>query len=134
MEERGEIVVNMIMAADGTHLISHNRHDYKEYRCVIEGKEYYCMLDGGDDYLRRGGTYTEKSLYEGDDFEAIRLFLCRGGRGKDSKSSLRYTALCDIEYDWLEALIEYEEHLRPDNRFLKYYKKEKEYRDAKNKN
>lgn len=128
MEERGEIVVNMIMAMDGTHLISHNRYDYKEYRCTIEGTEYYCMLDGGADYLRRGGDYVDKTLYEGDDFKTIRRFLCRGGRGKGRTSPLKYTPLCDIDDDWLETLIEYEEEYRPDNKYLKYYKEEQQYR------
>lgn len=123
-----EILVNMIMAMDGTILISHHRWDYKTYTCMVDGMMYECMVDGGQDYLRRGGNYTEMSLYTGDDFKVIRMFLCRGGRGEDGTDPLTYTPLFKINDDWLDNLIKYEQENRPDNKFLPYYIEEKKFR------
>lgn len=126
MEKR--ILVNAIMAMDGTILQSHHRHDYKSYTCVIEEVEYTCSVDGGYDYLKRNGKYTEMSLFEGDAFAAVRLLLCRGGRGKESKDPITYIPLCKINDEWLDALIEYEDKNRPKNMFLPYYIMEKIFR------
>jgi hypothetical protein len=122
---KAKIVVNAIMAMDGTILQSHYRHDYKDYQCVVEDKVYNCSIDGGYDYLARSGKFTEMSLFEDSDFLIIRRFLCRGGRGEDSKQPLQYIPLFRINDEWLVALIEY---VDKNNRFLKYYQMEKEYR------
>lgn len=93
----------------------------------------WSMVDGGPHpYGRRGGVYTEMSVYSDDPYEVIRRFVCRGGRGKDSKEHLTWTPLCRINNPWLEALIEYEGNRNPSSKMLKYYKKELKYRKKRN--
>jgi len=58
------------------------------------------------------------------------LLVSRGGRGKDGKQTLKYVALKDIDDEWLEAIIKYEEFHRPGNIFLEFYHKEKEFRKS----
>ena len=131
MEKERQLLVNCAMSPDGTILISQNRHDYKRYDCVLEGEEYSTVVDGGTDYIRRGGKYTELSIYNDAPFEVIRIFMCRGGRGKDLDQPLQYVPLCGMSNSWLEAVIDYEEEFRPNNLFTKWYKKELEYREEK---
>jgi len=130
MEDR-KILINQIRTPDGTILISQHRHDYVTYTDK-NGLTY--MADGGDAYLRRNthpsAPYEELSIYEGDelDFEYFRTVFCRGGRGKDGNEPLTWVPLCKMSDDWLKATIVYEEELRPDNKYTKYFKEEVEYR------
>ncbi len=128
-----QIICNRIQTPDGTILISHNRHDCKTY-VDKNGHEY--MVDGGIDYLRRNiipeAPCTEMSVYTTDPFEEIRKVLFRGGRGKDGMQELKYVALDSMSDKWIEATIDYENSWRPDNRFLKYYHEELEYRKKNN--
>lgn len=128
-----QILCNRIQTPDGTILISHNRHDYKTYKDK-NGHEY--MIDGGDSYLRRNivqeAPYKEMSVYDDSPFETIREVLYRGGRGKDGTEELKYVALNEMSDDWVEATIKYEEELRPDNKYLKYYREEMQYRKDNN--
>lgn len=97
---------------------------------MVVTESRFSMVDGGTEPWsgRRGGTYTEMSVYSNDPYEVIRRFLCRGGRGKESKDHLTWTPLFAINDNWLKALIEFEENRNPNNVYLKYYKKELEYR------
>lgn len=102
---------------------------WQEESEVVVKESRYSMVDGGPSpYGRRGGVYTEMSVYSDDPYKVIRRFLCRGGRGKNSKQPLTWTPLFRINDEWLNALIEYEEAKNPDNIYLGYYKKEVEYR------
>lgn len=105
---------------------SNSVHDY--VTCVCGN----LSVDGGTYYLKRGfkeqDSYIELSVYSDADFKDIRIHLCRGGRGKNGKQPLKYVPLYEIDDDWLDALIEYEQKNRPKNRFLPYYIKEKQYR------
>ena len=138
-----KILANWIMAPDGTMIPSMHRHDYRTHetvdtykkrslkmddRLMVPDKTRHSMADGGCEYLRRGGKFTEMSVYSDDPYEVIRRFVCRGGRGKDLKSPLTYVPLMAMSNDWLKAVIEYEEELRPENSYIEYYKKELEYR------
>lgn len=138
MKER-KIIANLVMCPDGTIIQSFNRHDYKTHtsidtwkhrskkmddRELVPDKTRETMVDGGTDYLRRGGTYTEMSIYEDDHFEVIRRFLCRGGRGLDGKSPLTWVPIFRMSDSWLKATIEY----TPDNYFNKFYQMELDYR------
>lgn len=135
MEKERKILVNQIRTPDGTILISRHRHDYVTYT-DDNGLEY--MVDGGTAYLRRNihpsAPYTDISIYEGDetDFEYFRTVFCRGGRGKDGKQPLTWVPLAEMSNDWVEAVITYEEELRPDNIYLGYFKQEVEYRKKNN--
>ena len=128
-----QILCNRIQTPDGTILISHNRHDYKTH---VDKNGYEYMVDGGMDYLRRNivqeAPYTEMSVYDDSPYETIREVLFRGGRGKDGKQPLKYVALNEMSNDWVESVIGYEELVRPDNRYLKYYRQEVEYRKKNN--
>ena len=128
MEKR--LIHNAIRTPDGTILVSYHRHDYKSY--VDANNEIY-VIDGGLEYVRTSvNSVPAESLAVYDDapFEVIREYLHRGGRGEDGKQELKYVALKDINDDWLENLIKYEEERRPNNIYLKFYKQEKEWRQS----
>lgn len=108
---------------------------WKEWRRdseLVVTQSRYSMVDGGSAYIRRGGVYTEMSIYSDDPYEVIRRFLCRGGRGKDNNQPLTWVPLFRIDDDWLEAIIEYEENRCAENLYLEYYRKELNYRKENN--
>ena len=109
-------------------ITSNHRHDFVQCKCGA------CALDGGNDYFRfvGDGTFTDMSLHEDSPYEEIRQALSRGGRGKDGKQPLKYVPLKDMSDAWLEAVIEYELELRPNNRFILWCEKELEYRKQNN--
>ena len=79
-----KIICNQIRTPDGTILISHTVHDYKEYKDK-NGLVY--MVDGGNDYLRRTihkeAPYEELTIYEDAPFEVIRDNYYRGTFDKE---------------------------------------------------
>lgn len=124
------ILANKIQTPDGTILTSHHTHDYVVYTDK-NGLEY--MVDGGLDYLRRNvheeAPYKELSVYDDDQFELIRKHFCRGGRGKDGKQPLTFVPLCEMSDMWLVSCVEYvEEKGIGYNKYVKFYRKEIEYR------
>lgn len=113
-----------IETPDGTVLTSRHRHDYVSH--VDKNGETY-ILDGGIDYIRTSiNKESSKSIlvYSDDPHEKIREYVERGGRGKDGKEELKHVKLKDIDDDWLEAIIYFEETHRPDNPYLEIYKNE----------
>lgn len=125
-----QLIYNAIRTPDGTVLVSYHRHDYVSH--IDANGEYYAN-DGGTDYLRRTVNKVpaeDLSLYDDAPFEVLREFIHRGGRGKSGNDPLKYVKLSEVNDEWLQAIIHYEEELRPNNRFLKYYKKEKEWRQT----
>ena len=139
MEDR-KILASWIMAPDGTMIPSFHRHNFREHITIdswryddddstlIPSETRYSMSDGGTDYLRRGGVYTEMSIYSDDHFEVIRRFLCRGGRGEDGTSPLTYVPLFRMDEQWLKECIRYNERLGIEGH-NEYYKKELIYRN-----
>jgi hypothetical protein len=69
------------------------------------------MVDGGTDYLRYGAKDMSKikifAVYADDNFQIVRKFATRGGRGKDGKEPLKYVAIADMNDNWLEAVLDY---------------------------
>jgi hypothetical protein len=69
------------------------------------------MVDGGVSYLRHGAKNMSKiksfAVYADEDFEIVRKYATRGGRGKDGTEPLSWIAICDINDDWLQAIVEY---------------------------
>ena len=123
-----QLIYNSVKCLNcGEVLISHHRHDYKT--CSCENKT---MVDGGLEYLRFGGkdlSFIETNcLYDDEPFEVIREYIFRGGRGVNGDEPLKYVLLKDINDEWLGAIIDYENCIRPNNKYLKYYNKELEYR------
>lgn len=124
-----QIVLNSMMTPDGTILTSRHLHDYVSH---VDANGDFYSNDGGNDYLHRTINKvpaTDLTLYSDSPFEIIREHIVRGGRGKDGNEPLKYIVLKDINDEWLQAIIDYEEELRPNNPQLEYYKQEQLYRN-----
>lgn len=125
------LIYNAIQTPDGTILHSKHRHDYVSH-LDTNGEVY--VNDGGNDYIRRSVNIIEAldiSLYDDAPFEVIREYITRGGRGKNMDEPLKYVLLKDIDDEWLQAIIDYEELYRLCNTQLNYYRQEQEYRNNK---
>ena len=111
----------------GETLVSRYRHDFKT--CSCENKTF---VDGGNEYQRSGGKdlnlIQSYCIDDSENFETLRFYIERGTRGIVGDEPLHYVKLKDIDDDWLQNIIKYEEELRPDNPYLKYYKKEQKFR------
>jgi len=127
-----KIILNQIQTPDGTILISHSVHDYKEYKDSIS-KEVY-MVDGGNEYLRRNKCktpYKEMTIYSDDDFKIVRENLYRGSF--DGYGNRLWIKMSEMSDDHIMNCIKYNIKLG----FTEFcfanqmYKKEFEYR-AKN--
>lgn len=123
------IILNRIKTPDGTILISHHRHDYVTY--TDKNGQHY-SVDGGTDYLKRGydkPDYEELSLYDDEPFEVIREHYERGGRGIDGTEPLKWTPLAQMNTEWVEACIKYNEERGMGESFAsEMYRKELEWR------
>ena len=123
------IIYNAIKTPDGTLLESRHVHDFVTH--IDKNGEYY-QNDGGNEYFHRSVNIIpaeDLSLYSDDSFEQLREVITRGSRGKSGREPLTYIKLCDIDDEYLDAIIKYEEELRPNNKYLTFYKQEKLYRD-----
>jgi hypothetical protein len=105
-------------------IVSYHRHDYKLCGCKNEA-----MVDGGTDYIRYGGKNLKKvvhhAVYDDDDFEKVRQYATRGSRGKDGLQPLSYIAICNMDDDYLQAVLDYggaEWHLDLIRKEIKYRK------------
>lgn len=127
MKEKFLIQNSVICLACGEKLVSNHQHDYVSCNC---NNGTFC--DGGVSYQRFGGKnmdlIKQDSVYSDADFEIVRKVLLRGGRGVNGDEELKYVALQEINDDWLEAIIDYETELRPNSRYLPFYKQEKLWR------
>lgn len=102
-----QIVYNSITCDEcGETIVSYHRHDYKTCGCPNEA-----MVDGGTEYLRYGAKNMSKikqfAVYTDDDFEIVRKYATRGSRGKDGTDPLSWIAICDMDDDYLEAVLDY---------------------------
>jgi hypothetical protein len=102
-----QIVYNAIDCLDcGATIVSYHRHDYKECGC-----RNHAMVDGGYDYLRYGAVDMSKIqsvvVYADMPHSVVRLYATRGGRGEDGKQPLTWVRICDMNDDWLEAILDY---------------------------
>jgi len=108
-------------------IVSYHRHDYKLCGCKNEA-----MVDGGTDYIRYGGKNLKKvvhhAVYTDDDFEKVRQYATRGSRGKDGLQPLTYIPICEMDDDYLEAVLDYggaDWHLDLIRKEIKYREDEK---------
>jgi hypothetical protein len=110
----------------GKVLVSEHRHDYKTCSCPNE-----TMIDGGNAYVRYGGKDLSKvetfTVFDTDDFKFVRRYAARGGRGVNGDEPLTWTKLCNMNDDWLEAVLDYYPE-GTDNPHLRLIRKEIEYR------
>ena len=102
-----QIVYNAIKCLEcGETIVSYSRHDYN-----ICGCPNGAMVDGGNEYERYGAMDLDKIekryVYEDDDFEKVRRYAYRGSRGKDGKQPLTWIAICDMEDEHLQAVLDY---------------------------
>jgi hypothetical protein len=102
-----QIVYNAIKCLEcGETIVSYSRHDYNTCGCPNGA-----MVDGGNEYERYGAMDMEKIetkyIYADDDFEVVRKYATRGSRGVDGKQPLTYIAICDIDDDYLQAILDY---------------------------
>lgn len=86
----------------GESLRSYHRHHYVTCSC---GKS---SLDGGLDYIRVVGQAKPTPVFTDDPFERVRTLFCRGGYGKDRQGEFRYTALKDMNDEYLENILDSE--------------------------
>lgn len=114
-----QLVYNAVKCLDcGETIVSYHRHDYKTCSCDN------AMVDGGTAYTRYGGKNIEKiDVYADDDFEVVRKYATRGSRGVNGDQPLSWIAICDMDDDYLEAVLDYggaEWHLDLIRKEIKY--------------
>lgn len=102
-----QLVYNAVKCLEcGKTIESHHVHDYKTCGCPNDA-----MVDGGTAYSRYGARdmrMIEKiDIYADDDFEIVRKYATRGSRGKDGKQPLSWIAICNIDDDYLQAIVDY---------------------------
>jgi hypothetical protein len=102
-----QIVYNAIDCLDcGETIVSYHRHDYKTCGCRNQA-----TVDGGNDYLRYGAVDFSKiqsiAVFADMPHSIVRLYATRGGRGEDGKQPLTWVRICDMNDDWLEAVLDY---------------------------
>lgn len=87
-------------------LVSYSRHDYKTCKCPNSA-----MVDGGTYYGRYGAMDMSKiekiDVYDDDDFEVVRKHAVRGSRGSNGDQPLSWIAICDMDDDYLQAVVDY---------------------------
>lgn len=107
MEIGRQLVYNSVTCLEcGETIVSYFRHDYKTCSCPNQA-----TVDGGTDYARYGAKDMSKiskhTVYADDDFEIVRRYATRGGRGVNGTEPLTWTKLCDMNDDWLKAVVAY---------------------------
>ena len=87
-------------------IVSRTRHDYVTCECPNDA-----MVDGGLDYIRYGAKDMKKvvhhAVYADDDFSKVRQYATRGSRGIDGRQPLSWIPICDMDDDYLQAVLDY---------------------------
>lgn len=98
-----QIVYNAVECLKCDQIISsHYTHDYKHCECG------HAMVDGGMSYERYGGEEINKiTIYADDDFSIVRKVATRGSRGPNGDQPLSWIAICDMDDDYLQAVLDY---------------------------
>ena len=128
-----QIVYNAIDCLDcGETIVSYHRHDFKSCGC----RNRACV-DGGLDYLRYGavdfGKIQSIAVFADMPHSVVRLYATRGGRGEDGKQPLTWVRICDMNDDWLQAVLDYYDNIDvTKNWHLNIINNEIEYRKNKN--
>ena len=129
-----QIVYNAVDCLDcGETIVSYHRHDYKTCGCRNQA-----TVDGGLDYLRYGAVDMSKIqlvvVYADMPHSVVRLYATRGGRVEDGKQPLNWVRICDMNDEWLQAVLDYYDNVDvTKNWHLNIIKNEIEYRKNKNK-
>lgn len=108
MKDEARILYNAIRCPDGSVIESWHRHDFVQHRDKKTGKTY--MVDGGLEYLRRSTHDDQEELAihwtPGMPHEILREYLKWGSYGKDNKGPIRHIALCDMDTDHINAVLD----------------------------
>jgi hypothetical protein len=103
-------------------IVSRHRHDYVTCDCPNGA-----MVDGGLEYGRYGAMDMKKivhhEVFADEDFEKVRQYATRGSRGPNGDQPLTYIAICDMDDDYLESVLDYggaEWHLDLIRKEIKY--------------
>lgn len=87
-------------------IVSRTRHDYVTCECPNDA-----MVDGGLDYIRYGAKDMKKvvhhAVYDDEDFSKVRQYATRGSRGIDGRQPLSWIPICDMDDDYLQAVLDY---------------------------
>jgi hypothetical protein len=102
-----QIVYNSVKCLECNEvLVSRHVHDYVTCGCPNDA-----MADGGNDYGRYGAVDMDKIetyyVYADDDYELVRKYAVRGGRGKGGRDPLTWIPIADMDDDYLLAVLEY---------------------------
>lgn len=105
-----QCIYRSMTTPDGTVIVSHHRHDYVTHKDK-NGETY--MLDGGPDKFYRTSVNKEKGVinevYLDEGHEKIRDYVHRGGRGKHGDQPLKWVPVSEMNDNWVEATIVYNE-------------------------
>lgn len=118
-----QLVYNAVKCLEcGDTIVSYHRHDYKTCECPNSA-----MVDGGTAYGRYGAMDMDRivkiDVYDDDDFEIVRKHATRGSRGPNGDQPLSWIAICDMDDDYLHAVLDYggpEWHLNIIKKEIKY--------------
>lgn len=124
-----QLVYNAVECLEcGKTVVSRYVHDYQTCGCPN-----VAMVDGGLDYMRYGAKDMSKikpiEIYADDDYEIVRRYASRGSRGKDGLQPLSWIAICDMDDDYLEAVVDYggaDWHIDLIKKEIEYRKNKKE--------
>jgi hypothetical protein len=102
-----QLVYNAVKCLEcGETIVSYHRHDYNVCECPNDAS-----VDGGTSYVRYGAKNMFKiekiSIYDDDDFEIVRKYATRGSRGPNGDQPLSWIAICDMDDDYLQAVLDY---------------------------
>ena len=102
-----QLIYNAVKCLEcGETIVSRTRHDCNLCKCPNSA-----MVDGGLDYMRYGAKDMSKikaiGIYADDDYEIVRKFATRGSRGLDGKHPLLWISICDMDDDYLQAVVDY---------------------------
>jgi len=118
------IVANKVKCLDCNEVIA-SHSNYGKTNCSCGAT--WCA--GGADIVLRGGNYEEMITYSTDDFEIIRERFERGTKGKNfDEPVMRWVVLKDINDEWLDAIIVYENQMNRKNPYLYLFHEEIKYR------
>jgi hypothetical protein len=120
-----QLVYNAVKCLECEHtIVSYHVHDYKTCGCPNGA-----MVDGGTEYGRYGAMDMDRiekiDIYDDDDFEVVRKYAVRGSRGPNGDQPLTWIPICDMDDDYLKAVIEYggaEWHIELIRKEIKYRK------------
>lgn len=102
-----QLVYNAVKCLEcGETIVSYYRHDYKTCECPNSA-----MVDGGTAYGRYGAVDMDRivkiDVYDDDNFDVVRKYATRGSRGPDGDQPLSWIAICDMDDDYLQAVLDY---------------------------